>query len=161
MALIQYGLSLLAIVSTQGMANELLPGFAVDGQAQSSRGVSAASTWRALGKNTYRYRLNQVCSCAEGGELWVYVVGSRVVALQRVYDGRVFNDKNTLRNYHTIDELNDLISAELAKSPDWVEIYRNRYFGFPEKVALNPSYFVQDDEIEFSIRSVEFLKIVH
>ncbi len=131
---------------------------AVEIQSQDLRpGLNARQSWRQSDVADYRYQLTARCLCAYHGSSRVYVVDRQVVRVEdesgrpRPMDARGMQD---LR----IEALFSLIDRYASQQPDGIEVRMNRYLGYPERIRIDPSYRLADDEIDLTITNFQLLK---
>ncbi len=121
-------------------------------------GMNGRETWLLSNYKNYTYTLEQVCYCALPKLAKVYVVGGKVVQVEDVKAGRIYSDASMLKNFRTIAEYIELIDELVSRHPDSLSIRYNRYLGYPELIKADISYHMADEEIDYRIVDLKFLK---
>jgi hypothetical protein len=127
-------------------------------RGRAGAGISGRDTWRLNNHRDYVYTLEQVCYCALPKKVQVYVIGDRVVQVEDLGVGRVYTSQDMLRSFRTINGYFSLIDELVARHPDSITIRHNRNLGYPEVIRVDPSYRMADEEVDYHIQDLKFLR---
>lgn len=133
------------------------PGADADGPiVHDARSLSARANWEAADHPHYRYRLQRECYCAAPNDVVVQVADGRVVAVTDTQTGQPV-DPAQWRGYRTVPELFAEIDDAVSRQPDSLLVEYHRTLGYPQRVRIDFSYRMADEEIDYAIASLEIL----
>ncbi len=121
-------------------------------------GVTARQSWQLTGLRNYQYRLQAQCLCALHGSSKVTVLGGNVVAVEDE-NGRARDVTPAQMQRLRIEALLALIGRYASSQPDSMSWRLNRYLGYPERIFIDPSLRLADDEIDYVISDLRQLRL--
>lgn len=119
-------------------------------------GISARHSWQQNAIDDYRYRLTVQCLCGLHGASEVYVIGGRVVKVEDE-NGRARPLSLADIRHLSVPGLFALIDRYAAQQPDRMSWRLHRTLGYPERIVVDPSYRLADDELDYRISSLQLL----
>jgi Family of unknown function (DUF6174) len=151
------------LAATCGAANgQELEGYLVTDerpqQGHAGVGMNGRETWLINNYQNYVYTLEQACYCALPKQARVYVIAGKVVKVDDIKTGRGYKDAKMLSNFRTVPGYLELIDELVSRHPDSLSIRYNRYLGYPELIKADLSYHMADEEIDYRIGDLKFLK---
>lgn len=149
---------LIVALGIEASAAEVFPYKDAPNLRLTAKGTSAGETWTLLAYPSYRYDLLRQCYCSGPKKVTVYVIDGQVTRVVDLDTGETLSNKGAVKVFKTLAEYKNEWLSLLAAWPDRVEIRLNRQQGYPEKVFIDPSFFVADDEIDYRFSNVMPLK---
>ena len=118
--------------------------------------LSARDNWEQNDYQDYRYTLEQECYCPQPKRTRVTVRAGRVTGVTDLGTGRPLSAAEAA-GYPTVSGLFRLIDRSVGKRPDSMTIVYHRSLGYPERIRIDFSYRVADDELDYRLSGMEIL----
>jgi hypothetical protein len=119
---------------------------------------AARSRWEKQGLDDYTFRYRRLCFCpSESTRLVIVTVRQDTVAEVVYADTRQPVPANMFREYRTIDGLFGVIQDAVNRGADKINVTYDPARGYPTNAAFDYEKDATDDEITFTVDSVEAL----